>query len=173
MATLLTGNPIIEQVKNKVYRVLTNSVCILDDGTVAYVPRKFLTDNFTWINPNASNIVASHFHDVPCQYRKIIYIDLPVEEINKKYIYFKCGRMDCKDIPIEHLKLKDMNFRQTNDLFNQVLKASGASKWATCYLSAGVYLNAGWAKDNFLWRNGGQPKINLEKLYIEDWGRTL
>lgn len=162
----LTQKALIRQLNEKgMYKVSENELYMDEDGTIYLVWRLFQTDNFTWINSNDWDIRCSHLHDVGCKYHQIIKVNLSETELYKKGFLIPLYEMEnayCKDIPAKYLEIINVSGHFINNLFYRMLRASGAPKIIQCLYRAGVSLNFNW----FL---TGKEKIELDKIYEENW----
>lgn len=167
MGKFLTTAATIEQQGRKgIYKVCDNELYKDDDGAIYLVWRGFKTDNFTWINSSDWDIRCSHGHDVGCKYHQVVRVK--VNEFNlrrARYIYTKGSKILCRDLPPKFLEVVDVSGHWTNNLFYRMLKAADCPKtpkWVQLLYRTGVALNFGWFKT-------GKIKIDLNKLYDEEW----
>jgi hypothetical protein len=161
----LTQKAAIRQLNKKgMYKVLENELYVDEDGTPYFCWRLFQTDNFTWINSSDWDIRCSHIHDIGCKYHQVVKVKLTVAELFDKGYLIPCenGCCLCNDIPVEYLEVVKVSGHQINNMFYRMLKATDAPKYVQFAYRAGVSLNFGW-----FW--SGKQKIDLNKLYCEEW----
>lgn len=142
---------------------LTNQV-LYYDGTLYLVPRKTETDNYSIpfnINKNKWDERPSHLHDIGCRYHQVIIIDLPLEILYTNYIEIdKDNNIICKDIPIEYLKVIDIDFNTCNDLLYKGMEViSNIPKYVTKLYRLAVNFNINWL-------NTGKNKIDINNIYV-------
>lgn len=161
----ITPKSLIRQIKGKgMYKVEENEIFVDEDDAPYLCWRLFQTDNFTWINSSDWDIRCSHIHDVGCKYHQVVRIKLTIQEMIEKGILVSCedGCYHCKDIASEYLEVVNVSGNQINNMFYRMLKATDAPKYVQLAYRAGVALNLGWFFS-------GKQKIDLSKLYCEEW----
>ena len=159
MAIMLTDQVCQTQIANGKWLVNGNQLALLDNGKVMYVPRSFKTDNITFISDDFADVRASHFHDLACQYHKMIYTNLTVPQLRKMgYLICYKGKWICNDIPKCYLYIENVTFKQTNDLFKQCLLACYEGKLKSNIMWLAVNFNVGWLFS-------GKKKITFKNLY--------
>lgn len=136
MANILTGKARIEQIQSRLWMTIDNQLVELDNGELLIAPRYLVTDNNT--NPfgdnDLSDVRASHFHDIGCAYHQLIYVNKTREELlSQRYLRpraCKIGRFISvlEDLPLEFLEVRKCGYGEVNDIFRQILKASGEGK---------------------------------------------
>lgn len=169
MGKFLTAPAITQQVPKKgMYKLSDNELYKDDDGSINYHWRNFWTDNFTWIKKGDWDIRCSHGHDVGCKHHQIVKVLLTEEELwQKGYLRYFKGMVICKDIPVEYLKVVDISGHEINNLFYRMLRDADCPKtpkFIQCLYRCGVSLNINWFKT-------GKIKIDLNRLYDEDWNK--
>lgn len=167
MGKFLTSPAKIEQTNKKgIYRVLDNELYKDDDGSIYLVWRGFKSDNFTWINSSDWDIRCSHGHDVGCKYHQVVKVKLTEQQLKKiRFLYVKNNKVMCQDLPPIMLEVKNVSGHWINNFFYRMLKAADCPKtpkYVQLGYRAGVSFNIGW-----FW--SGKKKIDLKKLYDEDW----
>lgn len=167
MGKFLTTSSAIEQTNKKgIYTLLGNELYKDDDGRIYLAWRGFRSDNFTWINSSDWDIRCSHGHDVGCKYHQVVEVLLTEHELKQRwFIRYYGDHVYCVDIPKEYLKVKDVSGNWINNLFFRMLRDANSPltpKWIQYLYRAGVALNLNWFRT-------GKTKINLDKLYDEDW----
>lgn len=169
MGKFLTTSAITQQVSQKgMYKLLANELYKDDDGTIYLAWKNFQTDNFTWICSNEWDTRCSHIHDVGCKYHQVVIVKLTEEQLRRcRYLVIKNNEVICQDLPAQFLEVKKISKLFINNLFYRMLKAADCPKTPKHIQLAyrtGVALNVGW-----LW--SGKIKIDLNRLYDEDWNK--
>lgn len=166
MGRFLTDKSITQQLDKKgMYKVLANELYKDDDGYIYLVWRNFETDNFTWIRSGDWDIRCSHLHDVGCKHHQVVRLKLNENQLwVRRLLIAEKGHTVCKDIPIDYLEVVKISGHEINNMFYRMLKASGAPKYVQYAYRAGVALNFAW-----FWT--GKQKIDLNRLYDEDWNK--
>lgn len=170
MGKFLTAPARIEQLPERgMYKTLDNELYLDDEDEYPYlVWRNFQTDNFTWINSSDWDIRCSHGHDVGCKYHQIVRVKLSITQLKfKGYLRQSKGRWVCENIPAKYLEVIDVSGHQINNLFYRMLRDADCPvtpKYVQYKYRLGVCLNFNWFKT-------GKIKINLDKLYDEDWNK--
>lgn len=164
MGKFLTDKAITQQLDEKgMYKVLANELYKDDDGRIYLVWRGFETDNFTWINSGDWDIRCSHLHDVGCKHHQVVRLKISEQELrSRRLLFVHHDKVICKDIPTKYLEVINISGHEINNMFYRMLKASKAPKYVQIAYRAGVALNLAW-----FWT--GKQKIDLDKLYDEDW----
>lgn len=141
---------------------LTNQVYLDDDNTLYLVPCNTLTDNYTiplGINKDKYDSRPSHLHDIGCKYHKFIIIDLPLKELEEKYIRVVKGKVYCKRIDTKYLKVVDTTFNKCNNiLYNSMVDTNNIPKYICKLYRLGVNCNLNWLFT-------GKENIEVDKLY--------
>lgn len=170
MAIMLTDQVPQTQVADGKWRTEGNQLALLDDGRVTIVPRRFITDNITFISDDFADVRASHFHDVGCKYHQMIYVNLTVAQLRKcGYLIVKKGKWHCLDIPKHYLYVEDISFNKINNIFKQCLLACHTGVIKSNIMRFAVNFNLGWTRDNLLWKFTQKKNIDLNKFYKEEW----
>lgn len=169
-AKFLTSSSETKQLNEKgMFRLSHNELFRDEDGKIYLAWRGFKTDNFTWIKKADWDIRCSHIHDVGCKYHQVVEVHLTEEQLCKKgYLVCVNGDVICKDIPYYYLKVVDVTGNWINNLFYRMLKYADCPKtpkYIQLLYRVGVALNFNWFKS-------GKTKINLYKLYEEDWNEN-
>ena len=167
MGKFLTSSAKIEQIGKKgMYRVCDNELYKDDDGSIYLVWRGFTTDNFTWINSSDWDIRCSHGHDVGCKYHQVVKVRLNEQQLRKlRILYTKGTKILCRDLHPLMLEVVNVSGHWINNFFYRMLKSADCPKtpkhiqWL---YRAGVSLNLGWFTT-------GKEKIDLKKIYDEQW----
>lgn len=146
-----------------------NEVFATDKGIII-APRYLYTDNITFINNTFVDIRACHCHDIACAWHKIIISDMTEEDLLNEGILrlnleaterermflwelYKSGKYKgdtdvlvyiCDDIPKDRLKIREISFKETNEMFRQMLKTCGVNKNIANTMGNAVYCNVGW-----------------------------
>ena len=167
MGKFLTDSAVTKQINKKgMYKVLGNELYKDDDGTIYYVWRNFQSDNFTWINSSDWDIRCSHGHDVGCKYHEVVVVKLTEEQLRRcRYLVVKNDEVICLDLPPKFLEVRKVSKCFINNLFYRMRKSADCPKTpkhVQLGYRAGVALNLGW-----LW--SGKIKIDLNRLYDEEW----
>lgn len=170
MAIMLTDQVSQTQVADGQWITNGNQLALLDDGRVTIVPRRFRTDNITFISDDFADVRASHFHDVGCKYHQMIYVSLSVAQLRKcGFLIVHNGKWYCKDIPTHYLYVENVTFNKINNIFKQCLLACHTGVAKTNIMRFAVNFNLGWARDNILWLFKPKKNIDLNKFYKEEW----
>lgn len=166
LGRFLTPKAVIQQLDKKgMYKVCENELYLDENGDIYLLWQFFQTDNFTWINSSDWDIRCSHFHDCGCKYHQMVKVLLTIPEL------FELGLIEtikgsnqyrCKNIPEKYLEVVNVSGHQINNMFYRMLKASKAPKYVQLAYRAGVAFNLGWFFS-------GKTKIDLSKIYDEDW----
>lgn len=132
-------------------------------GILYLIPRNTVSDNYTiplGINKSKWDARPSHLHDIGCKYHQVIIVDLPLEIVYTNYIEIDMdNNIICKDIPIEYLKVIDVDFNTCNDLLLYGMKAtSSIPKYICKAYRLGVNFNINWLFT-------GKDKIDLDNIY--------
>lgn len=134
----------------------------LDNGVVYLIPRNTLTDNYTipfGINKDKYDVRPSHLHDIACKYHKVIVVNLPLELIIDNYLVIHKGKVICKDIPKENLKVIKVTFKECNKLlYNCMIDTNTIPKYICKLYYIGVNFNI-----NYIFT--GKDNIDLDNLY--------
>ena len=167
MGKFLTSPADIRQTDRKgVYEVTENELYRDDDSSIYLVWRGFRTDNFTWINSSDWDIRCSHGHDVGCKYHQVVKVLLNEQQLRKlRLLYVKGNRILCHDLHPKMLQVKNVSGRWINNLFYRMLKSADCPptpKYIQLLYRTGVSFNLGWFFT-------GKKKIDLEKIYNEEW----
>lgn len=148
MAVILTGKARIEQIKARLWETLDNQLVQLDNGELLIAPRYLVTDNNT--NPFGDNdladVRASHFHDIGCAYHQLIYVKKPLNlliDMGLLHPYTTAAGEFInvlEDLPLGWLEIRECKYKEVNNVFREILKASGENKvkvnlmyWAVCH----------------------------------------
>lgn len=163
---LTTAATIEQQGKKGIYKVCDNELYKDDDGTIYLVWRGFKTDNFTWINSSDWDIRCSHGHDVGCKYHQVVRVKISEFNLRRaRYLYVKGDKILCRDLPPKFLEVIDVSGHWINNLFYRMLRDADnpkTPKHIQLLYRTGVALNFGWFKT-------GKIKIDLNRLYDEEW----
>lgn len=174
MGFFITGKSKIEQSDENGKWFVENNLLYADyDGTIYLVPRGFKTDGYTipdciaWLGGSKMNldIRPAILHDFNCYHHKDIIVNLTVPELRKKRILIADkehkNELFCRDIPLEYLEIRDINFTDTNAKFKRMLGCiSGIKPWRINAMYSAVHLNASW-----LWT--GNKELDLDNIYKE------
>lgn len=163
MAKILTHKARIEQLGARGWLTLDNQLFELDNKRIILAPRNLVTDNNT--NPFGDNdlcdVRASHFHDLGCRYKQLIYVNLCAEQLKEaKVLKTHQGMQVCKDIPSEYLSVEPVSFNEINKIFKQILLACDTGKMLSNFMRFAVNFNIGWMFS-------GKKKLDLERIYRE------
>lgn len=167
MGKFLTTSSIKQQLPQKgLYKLLTNELYQDDDGSIYLAWRGFQTDDFSWLNAEDWDTRCAHGHDVGCKYHQVVRVKLSAAQLKTLgYLHTENGEVVCEDLPVELLKVKDVSGHWINNLFYRMLRDADCPKTPICtqwLYRAGVAFNLNWFKS-------GKKKIELDKLYNEDW----
>lgn len=167
MGIFLTSPALTEQLPIKgLYSVCSNELYKDDDNSIYLVWRGFQTDNFTWINSNDWDIRCSHGHDVGCKYHQVVKVNLTVEQLySLNFLKSINNKIICFDIPENYLEIVNISGNWINNLFYRMLKSADCPKtpkFIQIFYRVGVAFNLNWFKS-------GKKKIDLSKIYIEEW----
>lgn len=171
MGKFLTSPADIRQTNKKgIYEVTENELYRDDDGSIYLVWRGFRTDNFTWINSSDWDIRCSHGHDVGCKYHQVVKVQLTEEQLRKLgLLYNKGHKVFCRDLHPLMLSVKNVSGHWINNFFYRMLKSADCPKTPKhiqLLYRAGVSFNLGW-----FWT--GKNKIDLKKIYDEEWNNGI
>jgi len=169
MGIFLTAPARTDQLPKKgMYKLTDNELYLDDDGSIYLAWRNFQTDNYTWIKSNNWDIRCSHGHDIGCKYHQIVQVKLSIAQLRfKGYLRQSKGRWICENIPAKYLKVIDVSGHVINNLFYRMLKSADCPvtpKYIQYGYRVGVAFNINW----FL---TGKKKIDLNKIYDEDWNK--
>lgn len=169
MAETITYKSRLEQLKPRLWQLIDNELFLLDNGRIVLAPKKLVTDNNT--NPfgdnDISDVRASHIHDLGCRYKQLIYVKLSKKELMQKGLlslhrkYNNNAYVDvwvCENIPIEFLSVEKVTFNEINNIFKQILLATGTNKILANTMRFAVNFNIGWLFS-------GKKSIELSKIY--------
>lgn len=169
MAKIITGKARIEQIKARLWKTLDNQLVQLDNGKLLVAPRYLVTDNNS--NPigdnDMSDVRASHFHDIGCKYHQLIYVNKNLNYLTRNGYLHHIYKVDydsnlmlvLEDLPIKWLEIQPCKYNEVNNIFKQILKASGENKFKTNLMYWAVWHNLKW----FLDRPQGLDKSILFK----------
>jgi hypothetical protein len=169
MSKFLTASSEAKQLPKKGMFVLSHNELYKDeDGTIYIAWRGFRTDQFTWLRKANWDTRAAHIHDVGCKYHQVVEVLLTEHQLCQKgYLQYIDGEVICKDIPAHYLRVKDVSGHWINNLFYRMLRDADCPKtpkYIQCLYRAGVACNVGWFKS-------GKIKIDLDKIYNEEWNK--
>lgn len=169
MGYFLTAPARTQQVPRKgMYKLIDNELYMDDNGSINLHWRNFWTDNFTWIKKGDWDIRCSHGHDIGCKHHQIVKVNLSVVMLKRLgYLKEHKGITICHDIPKLYLEVVDITGHEVNNLFYRMLKAADCPvtpKYIQLAYRTGVAFNLNWFTT-------GKIKIDLDKLYDEDWNR--
>lgn len=170
MGIFLTAPGETQQVPIKgMKKLVHNELYMDDDGSINLHWRNFWTDDFTWIKNSNWDIRCSHGHDIGCKYHQIVKVKLSLSQLRfKGYLRQHKGMWVCENIPAKYLEVVDVSGHEVNNLFYRMLKAADCPKtpkYIQLAYRAGVAFNLNW----FL---TGKKKIDLNKIYDEEWNKN-
>lgn len=169
MTKILTYKSRTEQVGARKWQLIDNELSELNNGRILLAPRKTITDNITFICSDFADVIAAHKHDIGCAFRKLIYVNLSVEEL-KRLDLLKlrenrsreegCEVWACDNIPKNYLSIEPVGFHENNKIFKEILLAAGESPAKANIMYGAVHLNAKWLLS--------RPKeLDIDKIYFE------
>lgn len=169
MGKFLTSSSEAKQLPIKgMYKLSHNELFKDDDGKIYLAWKGFQTDQFTWINACNWDTRCAHIHDVGCKYHQVVEVLLNDHQLCQKgLLRMVNGEVICKDIPVHYLRVKNVSGNWINNLFYRMLKSADSPKtpkYVQLLYRAGVALNFGWFKT-------GKEKIDLHKIYDEEWNK--
>lgn len=166
----LTSAARIEQLPEPgMYKLIDNELYLDDDKTINLHWRNFVTDNYTYIKSGERDIRCAHGHDIGCKHHQIVKVKLSISAlIQYKYLHKNSkGLWVCENIPPEHLEIVNVSGRECNNLFYRMMRDADCPitpKYLQYWYRAGVSFNLNWFKT-------GKIKIDLAKLYDENWNK--
>lgn len=167
MAKFLTSASTTKQLPEKgMYCLINNELYLDDDGSIYLAWRGFKTDQFTWIAKANWDTRAAHIHDVGCKYHQVVKVNLTTDELWKKgYLRYVGKTIICRNLPKYVLEVKDVSGNWINNLFYKMLRDADCPKtpkYIQLLYRCGVACNIGWFKS-------GKTKIDLNKIYDDEW----
>lgn len=143
------------------------------DGQIYLVPRNYLTDGYTiplwlsWLGGGKMqwDIRCAIQHDFECQYHQELVVNLSLTELCTRKILKNHITPEnkviviCKDIPFEFIEIRDTTFKNVNDKFQRMMKATNSIKpWRINLMRFAVNFNIGWLSKC-------KKSINITKIY--------
>ena len=167
MGKFLTSSSETKQMPEKgMFRLSHNELYKDDDGKIYLAWRGFRTDHFTWIRKANWDTRCAHIHDVGCKYHQVVEVLLNDRQLCQMgYLRVVNGDVICRDIPTHYLKVVDVTGNWINNLFYRMLKNADCPKTPKhiqLLYRCGVACNIGWFKS-------GKTKIDLNKIYDDEW----
>lgn len=181
----LTDTQEIQQYDKNLYFTKHNQIFEDSDGVLHLTPRFLITDGYTIcdiLSPIAGgrfeeDIRCSCAHDFWCRYHQDIQItisearmvDLGILKIIDKNIPERIKKpvLACENVPRIYLNILPISFKRSNELFNEMLKATDTNLFKRKILTAGVHLNVGWIKKRHY------PEGYLEEKLYNDFCDTI
>lgn len=150
----LTDTSRLKQQNNGLWLTLDNQLFKDENGDIILAPRKTITDCFTIpaiFVPIVGNklqwdVRCSIQHDFECKFAQIIKVNLSEEQLYKQgYLKLHRNMIICENIPVEHLEIKNVSFKEANDRFKRMLTASGSiPKTKINLMRFSVNFNTNW-----------------------------
>ncbi len=149
--------------EDKKWYTLHNQLFLDEDDSILLVPRYFITDGYT-IPPMFALIAGNRMeidirpaveHDIECKYRKIIKVNLTIDELRSKGLLRHHLKEEtnelipvCEDIPLEFLTFEDVEFKEATKRMRRMMSSiKSISKYKMNIISSAVWLNVGWLID--------------------------